>query len=318
MPSAHTSSDDESAEEDADFEDDSVASESEDNSQSDDSVDSEEGFEEQGSSSEDEDLLAAQAAHDSDEDEDEEAISSDEDGAVGGGEGGQQQDKPRTWSMASRENELAAKRKDGSLQVEQNLHIDDLSSDDEVAGNTIGRVPLRWYENYDHIGYDLEGKKIAKSKTGPAAGLAAMLAAKDDPNYRRTIYDSLNDREIVLSDRDLEIIRRIQNGAFAHPEYDAHPEYIPYYTADVEALPLSEVNVPKRRFTPSKLELMKVSQIVKGLRDGTIKPYADRMREQREAKKAVGEARLIWSADDEDELYHAKGPMHIAAPKVRQ
>ena len=169
MPSAHTSSDEESAEEDADFDDDgSLESESQDISQSDDSVvDSEDGFEEQGSSSEDEGLLAAQAAHDSDEDEDED----------------EEQDKSRNWSMASREKELAAKRKDGSLQVEQNLHIDDLSSDDEEAGNTIGRVPLRWYENYDHIGYDLEGQKIAKSKTGPAAGLAAMLAAKDDPNY---------------------------------------------------------------------------------------------------------------------------------------
>ena len=44
----------------------------------------------------------------------------------------------------AREQELAKKRADGSLAVEEALHIDDLSSDDEPAGNTIGRVPLRW------------------------------------------------------------------------------------------------------------------------------------------------------------------------------
>ena len=43
-----------------------------------------------------------------------------------------------------RERELAAKRADGRLAVEEALHVDDLSSDDEAPGNTIGRVPLRW------------------------------------------------------------------------------------------------------------------------------------------------------------------------------
>ena len=49
MPSAHTSSDEESAEEDADFDDDSEESELQDISQSDDSVvDSEDGFDHSG------------------------------------------------------------------------------------------------------------------------------------------------------------------------------------------------------------------------------------------------------------------------------
>ena len=33
-------------------------------------------------------------------------------------------------------------------------------SDEEVERNTIGRVPLHWYDGYDHIGYDLEGKRL--------------------------------------------------------------------------------------------------------------------------------------------------------------
>ena len=198
--------------------------------------------------------------------------------------------------------------------------MDDLSSDDEKPGNTIGRVPLRWYEDYDHIGYDVHGNKLARNVSANGTGtgsMAAALAAKDDPTtFRRTIYDALNDKEVVLSERDLEIIRRIQSGAFAHPEHDATPDYIPYYTADTHALPLGEMDVPKRRFTPSKLEIMKVGKIMKGLRDGSILPLAEQARRAAEAKEQLTEARLIWSNNDEDELYHAKGPMHIAAPKV--
>ncbi len=38
---------------------------------------------------------------------------------------------------------------------------------------------------------------------------------------RRTIYDAYNDRNVILTERDLEIIRRMQAGAFAHPEFEA-------------------------------------------------------------------------------------------------
>lgn len=71
--------------------------------------------------------------------------------------------------------------------------MDDLSSDDDQESrNTIGRVPLHWYDEYEHIGYDRDGQRILK---GPAMdGLDTALAAKDDPNYMRTVYDAYNDR----------------------------------------------------------------------------------------------------------------------------
>ena len=34
------------------------------------------------------------------------------------------------------------------------------SSDEEDIRNTIGNIPTNWYDEYGHIGYDLEGKKI--------------------------------------------------------------------------------------------------------------------------------------------------------------
>ena len=50
------------------------------------------------------------------------------------------------------------------------------------------------YEDYEHIGYDVDGQKIGKRAA--QSGLERAIAARDDPNHRRTVYDSLNDREV--------------------------------------------------------------------------------------------------------------------------
>lgn len=57
--------------------------------------------------------------------------------------------------------------------------------------NTIGNVPLRWYEDYDHIGYDVDGKKIMKSNTG-GDGIDNAIAAKDDPNYEYVLLAGID------------------------------------------------------------------------------------------------------------------------------
>lgn len=84
------------------------------------------------------------------------------------------------------------------LEMAKRMHTDDLESDDEADGNTIGNVPLAWYDDFDHIGYDLAGKKIAK-RAVQGDGLDRFLKSKDDPNFRRTIYDEYNQREVSCS-----------------------------------------------------------------------------------------------------------------------
>ena len=34
------------------------------------------------------------------------------------------------------------------------------------ARNTVGNIPLSWYDDYPHIGYDLDGTKIMKPAKG--------------------------------------------------------------------------------------------------------------------------------------------------------
>lgn len=58
---------------------------------------------------------------------------------------------------------------------------------------------------------------------------------------------------MILSDRELEIIRRIQAGAFPHPEFQAYPDYVDYVTHEKEVMPLHGGDEPKRRFIPSKV-----------------------------------------------------------------
>lgn len=59
------------------------------------------------------------------------------------------------------------KQEDEEEEVDNNNHIaDDLSesddTDDEEILAKIGRVPWKWYENYKHMGYDADMKKVTK------------------------------------------------------------------------------------------------------------------------------------------------------------
>jgi hypothetical protein len=88
------------------------------------------------------------------------------------------------------------------------MYTDDLSSDDEVpaeAGggvrgcivhmprlrartqgqgerNVIGNVPLEWYREHDHIGYDIAGQRIARGTAQD--GIDRFLKSQNDPNFK--------------------------------------------------------------------------------------------------------------------------------------
>ncbi len=75
------------------------------------------------------------------------------------------------------------------------IHADDLSSDDEEGDlSRVGRVPLHWYDGYDHIGYGIDGQSVKRKDKRDLIDEA--IRARDDPAYARTIYDAYNDREV--------------------------------------------------------------------------------------------------------------------------
>jgi ribosome biogenesis protein ERB1 len=95
---------------------------------------------------------------------------------------------PRIWA-AEKGKPAGGEQAVQDLDMERSLHVDDLSSDDEDGAglNTIGRIPLHWYDEFDHIGYDVRGKKVMKEKGADRIDLA--LARRDDPAFMRTVYD---------------------------------------------------------------------------------------------------------------------------------
>ena len=278
-----------------------------------------EGFEDQGSDTESEGPVYS----DVEEDSDVEVLDINYDEA------------PRTWAKAKVDgkqrkvpqvNDKEADAQDEKHKdARQLLMTDDLSSDDEDAdgeGNRIGRVPLHWYDEHDHIGYNVHGKKVAKSKTGDRID-EAIDAADNLAQNKFKIYDALNDKEIELTDRQLEIIRRIQSGAFAHPEHDANPDMIDYFSGvDKEISGLRSNQYEKKsRFQPSKWEALQVRKLLHRLERGNITmdfltgKVRDMNDVQHKDRQLKGKTFMLWNGDEEDERAMKRGPEYIPPPK---
>ncbi len=45
----------------------------------------------------------------------------------------------------------------------------------------MGNIPLNWYDEYPHIGYDLDGRKLIKPKLGDK--LDDFLRRMEDPDF---------------------------------------------------------------------------------------------------------------------------------------
>ena len=230
------------------------------------------------------------------------------------------EEEARRWQrLGGREAELDDERAAGILETAKGMHVDDLSSDDEEAGNATGRVPLHWYEGYDHVGYDLGGGKVVADV--PNDALAQALEAQGGGAL--TVYDKLNGRNVVVSARELEQIRRMKGGAFANRESEMYGDALDVVASATEAMPLSAAPEPKRRFLPSKWEAMRVAKLVQGLRDGTIVTRAENKAKRDKARPDGDEAFLafaesMWANDDDDEEEETRrrGPAHVPAPKL--
>ena len=127
------------------------------------------------------------------------------------------------------------------------------SSDDENGQlNRIGNIPLEWYEDEEHIGYNIDGVKIKKR---PASDqIDAFLKRMEDPNANRTVYDAVNDRHVVLTDEEINIIRKIRKGQAASEIDTDQILRDAFNTEEKEICGFGPLYEPKRRFIPSKHE----------------------------------------------------------------
>lgn len=262
--------------------------------------------------SEDDDTLTESGSEESEfsENEQEIAATSDDDYSTDGADHGQQ-DHGRTDNGRSQQKQdrgADRSQSDQNESDEDNHGVEESdSSEDEVAPlNTVGEVPLEWYKDEEHIGYDITGKKIKKKERKDK--LDSFLASVDDSRNWRKIHDEYNDEEVELKKHEIKLIRKLLKGQAPHANFDPYAPYVDWFDFEDSKHPLSSAPEPKRRFLSSKWEHKKVVQYVRAIRKGLIK--FDKPKEEPRVYH-------LWGDDSSSKEKSGHGLAYIPAPKPK-
>ncbi|RYP23370.1 hypothetical protein DL767_008824 [Monosporascus sp. MG133] len=183
-------------------------------------------------------------------------------------------------------------------------------TDAQEPENTIGNIPLSFYDSYPHIGYDINGKRIMRPATGEA--LDALLDSIEVPKGWTGLTDPATGKPLQLSQDELELLRRVQMGEVPEEGYDPYPDTVEWFTSFEETMPLSAAPEPKRRFLPSKHEQKRIMKLAKAIKEGRILPYKPPEEREKEQEEEEEQHFDIWA----DEQPRPHNVMHIPAPKL--
>lgn len=126
-------------------------------------------------------------------------------------------EKIKTISSNDAEKAASGLGKEATVNEDEYEHD---TSDEEDIRNTVGNIPMQWYEEYPHIGYDWDGKRILKPEKGDQ--LDNFLKRMEDPDFWRTVKDPLTGQDVVLSEADIELITRIQKQKIPDAKFDEY------------------------------------------------------------------------------------------------
>uniref|UniRef100_G3UGV3 Ribosome biogenesis protein BOP1 n=1 Tax=Loxodonta africana TaxID=9785 RepID=G3UGV3_LOXAF len=178
-------------------------------------------------------------------------------------------------------------------------------SSDEEDIRTVGNVPLEWYADFPHVGYDLDGRRIYKPLR-TRDELDQFLDKMDDPNYWRTVQDRATGREVQLTDEQVALVRRLQRGQFGDVSFDPYEPAVDF-SADLMIHPVTNRPADKRSFIPSLVEKEKVSRMVHAIKMGWIQP-----RRPRDPAPSYYD---LWAQEDPNAVL-GRHKMHVPAPKL--
>lgn len=94
-------------------------------------------------------------------------------------------------------------------------------SDAKGPANTIGDIPLSFYDSYPHIGYDINGKRIMRPAAGEA--LDALLDSIELPEGWTGLVDPETGKPLNLSKGEMELLRKLQMQEVPEDGYDPYP-----------------------------------------------------------------------------------------------
>lgn len=121
-------------------------------------------------------------------------------------------------------NYVVTRAADGGIRYEYKEIDPVYDSDDTDANepvNTIGNIPLSFYDSYPHIGYDINGKKIMRPATGEA--LDALLDSIEIPKGWTGLTDPATGKPLKLTQEELELLRRVQMNEVPEDGFDPYP-----------------------------------------------------------------------------------------------
>ncbi|CAG8516384.1 4898_t:CDS:10 [Paraglomus brasilianum] len=180
----------------------------------------------------------------------------------------------------------------------------DSDTSTEDVQNTVGNIPMEWYDDFPHIGYDVNGQKVMKPAIGDE--LDKFLDKLDDPDSWMSVKDDLMQRDVKLTDEELEIIRRIQMHEIPDKDYNPYEPTVEWFTSKPMVMPLTAAPEPKRRFVPSRWEAKKIMKIARAIREGRILP-----------RKTQAEPPRFYDLWTDTEQSRSDNPMHLPAPKIK-
>uniref|UniRef100_A0A7G3AYA7 Ribosome biogenesis protein BOP1 homolog n=1 Tax=Lutzomyia longipalpis TaxID=7200 RepID=A0A7G3AYA7_LUTLO len=185
------------------------------------------------------------------------------------------------------------------------------TSDEEDIRNTVGNIPMHWYDEYKHIGYNWDAEKIGKPIKGDQ--LDDFLKRMEDPDFWKTVKDPQTGQNIILSDEDIDLIKKIAQQRIPDGEFDEFAPWVDWFTSEVEKMPIRNIPEHKRSFLPSRTEKKKISRYVHALKMGWMKTREEREREAAEQQKGP-KFYMLWESDTTKENMRRIHD-HVTAPK---
>lgn len=186
------------------------------------------------------------------------------------------------------------------------------SSDEEERVNTVGEVPRWWYDEYPHVGYDLQGRRLLRPSTRDRVD--DFLRSVEDPDFWRTVKDPATGQDVVLAAEDLQLLAALREGRAPGAAEGAHEPWVEWFSREVLATPVRALPDHKRSFLPSSSERAAVARLVHALKMG----WSTTRAQQAEQRRRRRERRVydLWgAATDETAAAPRAGPRHLPAPR---